>query len=182
MKSRAMTFAPGLAVKAAAGVTFINAICSGAAIVAGAIASTVVAFAQDARAEATPYCAELKELNNYAMSRQRFAPIIGPPRSGDYRETSLPLTGWSNCAMYGSNTYTCDSAEFKSHEEVVKAQQRIAQDILSCFDGTWAESAEQMGPDFVVLHPKLGPASITLSLDETDSKTHIVRLILFLRR
>ena len=64
----------------------------------------------------------------------------------------------------------------------MKAQQRIAQDILSCFDGTWAEAPEQMGPDFVVLHPKLGPASITLSLDETDSKTHIVRLILFLRR
>jgi hypothetical protein len=39
-----------------------------------------------------------------------------------------------------------------------------------------------MGPDFVVLHPKLGPASITLNLDETDRGAHLVRLILFLRR
>jgi hypothetical protein len=116
------------------------------------------------------------------MTRQRFAPIIGMPRSGNYRETSLPLPGWANCAVYGSNTYTCDSAELASRDEAVKVQQKIAQEILSCFDGTWAESSEQIGPDFVVLHPKLGPVSITLNLGETDSKTHIVSLILFLRR
>jgi hypothetical protein len=34
----------------------------------------------------------------------------------------------------------------------------------------------------VVLHPKLGPASITLNLDESDEGGHLVRLILFLRR
>jgi hypothetical protein len=79
-------------------------------------------------------------------------------------------------------TYTCDSPEFKSHEEAATTQRQIAQDILSCFDGTWAEAPEQMGPDFIVLHPKLGPASITLNLGETDANTHIVSFILFLRR
>jgi hypothetical protein len=132
--------------------------------------------------ESIPYCPELKELNNYAMSQRRFAPIIGMSKEGNYRATSLPLTGWTNCAFYGMTSYTCDSTELKSHEEAAKAQQRIAQEILDCFAGTWAEAPEQMGPDFVVLHPKLGPASITLNLDETEGGRHLVRLILFLRR
>jgi hypothetical protein len=132
--------------------------------------------------ESVPYCQELKELNNYAMSQRRFAPIIGAPKEGNYRATSLPLTGWINCAFYGTTTYTCDSIELKSHEEAAKAQRRIAQDILDCFASTWAQAPEQMGPDFVVLHPKLGPASITLNLDQTEGGRRLVRLILFLRR
>jgi hypothetical protein len=116
------------------------------------------------------------------MSQRRFAPIIGMPKEGNYRATSLPLTGWLNCAFYGTTTYTCDSTELTSHEEAAKAEQRIAQEILDCFAGTWAQAPEQMGPDFVVLHPKLGPASITLNLDETEGRRHLVRLILFLRR
>jgi hypothetical protein len=132
--------------------------------------------------ESIPYCQELKELNNYAMSQRRFAPVIGMPKKGNYRATSLPLSGWLNCAFYGTTTYTCDSTELASHEEAAKAQQRIAQEILDCFAGTWAQAPEQMGPDFVVLHPKLGPASITLNLDETEGGRHLVRLILFLRR
>jgi hypothetical protein len=153
-----------------------------AVVGAAIVASTALSFAQGARSEAITYCAELKELNNYAMSSQRFAPIIGQPRSGNYNEAKLSLPGWKNCAFYGTRTYTCDSQELKSQEEAAKAQQRIAQEILTCFDGTWAEAPEQMGPDFIVLHPKLGPASITINLGETDSKTHIVSLIMFLRR
>ncbi len=132
--------------------------------------------------ELAPYCAELKELNNYAMTRQRFAPITGKPRAGNYRDANLVLTGWTDCAVYGNTTYTCDSAEVKTREEAARAQQRLTKEILACFGGTWAEASEQMGPDFVVLHPKLGSASITLSLDQTDSKTYLVRLVLFLRR
>jgi hypothetical protein len=132
--------------------------------------------------EPIPYCQELKELNNYAMSQRRFAPIIGMPKEGNYRATSLTLTGWINCAFYGTTTYTCDSTELKSHDEAARAQQRIAQETLDCFEGTWAKAPDQMGTDFVVLHPKLGPASITLNLDETDGGGHLVRLILFLRR
>jgi hypothetical protein len=141
---------------------------------------TVPSLAQSS--ESVPYCHELKELNNYAMSQRRFAPIIGVPKEGNYRATSLPLTGWTNCAFYGTTSYTCDSAQLKSHEEAARVQQQIAQEILDCFAGTWAEAPEQMGPDFVVLHPKLGPASITLNLDETEGGRRLVRLILFLRR
>src|SRR5215475_12722676 len=151
-----------------------------AALIAIIFGWTIPSSAQSP--ESVPYCQELKELNNYAMSQRRFAPIIGAPKEGNYRATSLPLTGWINCAFYGTTTYTCNSAELKSHEEAAKAQQRIAQEILDCFAGTWAQAPEQMGPDFVVLHPKLGPASITLNLDETEGGRHLVRLILFLRR
>jgi hypothetical protein len=158
------------------------AISAMGAVVAGFVAAIAPSFAQNrSSATAIPYCAELKELNNYAMSQRRFAPIIGMPKEGNYRTTSLPLTGWTNCAFYGTTSYTCDSTELKSHEEAARAQQRIAPEILGCFAGTWAEAPEQMGPDFVVLHPKLGPASITLNLDETG-RGHLVRLILFLRR
>jgi hypothetical protein len=165
-----------------ANVGLISAVLAAAAFVAVLVVTVAPTSAQNAPSTAAPYCPELKELNNYAMTSQRFAPIIGPARTGNYRDTRLPLTGWTNCALYGTSTYTCDSMELKSHAEAATAQQRIAREILSCFDGTWAEAPEQAGPDFVVLHPKLGPASITLNLDETDAKTHIVRFILFLRR
>jgi hypothetical protein len=127
------------------------------------------------------YCEELKQLNNLAMSKGRFAPVIGSPREGNYYETKLPLTGWTNCAFYGPATYTCDSPDYKTEQEAKAGQSQIADDILACFAGTWAEAPEQTSRDFLVLHPKLGPASITLNLDRTDGG-HIVRLILFLRR
>jgi hypothetical protein len=141
-----------------------------------AAVATAAALAQDA-----PYCADLKELSNLAMSQRRFAPIIGAPREGNFRETTLPLTGWVNCAFYGTASYTCDSPDLKTRQDAVAAQRRIANEILACFAGTWAEAPEQASADFLVLHPKLGPASITLNLDQTDSG-HIVRLIMFLRR
>src|SRR5262245_46427743 len=123
------------------------------ALVAMIFGSTIPSLAQSP--ESVSYCQELKELNNYAMNQRRFAPIVGLPKEGNYRATSLLLTGWINCAFYGTTTYTCDSTELKSHEEAARAQQRIAQEILDCFAGAWAWAPEQMGPDFVVLHPKL---------------------------
>ena len=143
------------------------------------VASAGAVLAQSA--SDLPYCADLKQLNNLAMSRGRFAPIIGQPREGNFRDTTLPLTGWMNCAFYGATTYTCDSPAFETAQDAMEAQSRIAKDILACFAGTWAEAPEQTSTDFLVLHPKLGPASVTLNLDRTG-KGHIVRLILFLRR
>ena len=143
------------------------------------VASTGAVLAQGA--SEVPYCADLKQLNNFAMSQGRFAPIIGKSREGNFRETTLPLTGWMNCAFYGATTYTCDSPAFETAQDAIEAQSRIAKDILACFAGTWAEAPEQTSTDFLVLHPKLGPASITLNLDRND-KGHIVRFILFLRR
>ena len=147
--------------------------------IAAVLALAVAVLAQGAAD--VPYCADLKELNNLAMSQGRFAPIIGGPREGNFRETRLALTGWMNCAFYGATTYTCDSPVFETAQGAIEAQRRIAKEILACFAGTWAEAPEQTSTDFLVLHPKLGPASITLNLDRTD-KGRIVRFILFLRR
>jgi hypothetical protein len=171
---------PALRVSASVGV--VRVLLTVATFVAALGVPIAPIFAQNAPVTAVPYCPELKELNNYEMSSQRFAPIIGPARTGNYRDTRLPLPGWTNCAFYGNTTYTCDSVELKSRAEAVAVQQRIAREILDCFAGTWAEAPEQAGPDFVVLHPKLGPTSVTLNLDETNTKGHIVRLIIFLRR
>ena len=62
------------------------------AIIVGTLGPTVTAFAQIAQTQTIPYCGELKELNNYAMSQRRFAPIVGQPRNGNYRETKLSLS------------------------------------------------------------------------------------------
>jgi hypothetical protein len=145
-------------------------------------ASVGVALAQEAPADVAPYCSGLRMLNNFAMSRERFSSIIGKPRDGNFRDTTLSLTGWNNCSIYGQTTYTCDSPELKTAADAVAAQSRIAREILACFGGTWSAAPEQTSPGFLVLHPKLGPASITLSLDQTDAMGHIVRLILFIRR
>jgi hypothetical protein len=76
------------------------------------VASTGVVLAQSA--SDLPYCADLKQLNNLAMSQGRFAPIVGKSREGNFRETTLPLTGSMNCAFYGARTYTCDSPAFET--------------------------------------------------------------------
>ena len=148
---------------------------------AALVASTVAGIAQNAPLESAPYCCDLKHITNLAMTRERFASIIGKPRAGNFRDTSMPLAGWKDCSFYGPATYTCDSHEFRTAEEAEQAQIKTAQQIMACL-GTWAEAKEQMSGGFVVLHPSLGPASITLNLDETDSKEHILRLIIFIRR
>jgi hypothetical protein len=124
----------------------------------------------------------LKQIANLAMTRERFASIIGKPREGNYRDTTLPLPGWNDCSFYGAATYTCDSHAMRTAEEARSAQTRTAQEILACLGPTWAEAPDQSAIDFIVLHPALGPASITLSLDQTETREHVVRLTLFLRR
>lgn len=141
----------------------------------------MAALAKDVPSKTGSYCAELRHITNLTMTRERFASIIGKAREGNFRDTILSLTGWKDCSFYGPATYTCDSHELKTAAEAEKAQTTTAQQIIACL-GTWDEATEQSGPDFIVLHPRLGPASITLNLDETDKKGHVVRLTLFLRR
>lgn len=145
------------------------------------VASTAAALAQGFPSETVPYCAELKHITNLAMTRERFASIIGKAREGNFRDTTFPLTGWKDCSFYGPTTYTCDSPELNSAAEAEKAETTTAQQIVACLDA-WNEAKEQSGPNFIVLHPRLGPASITLNLDETDIGRFVVRLTLFLRR
>jgi hypothetical protein len=146
------------------------------------VASTATALAQGAPSEAAPYCPDLKRVAALASAADRFASISGKPREGNFRDTSLPLTGWKDCSLYGPATYTCDSQALKTAEEAEQAQARTVDQILSCFAGTWLEIKDRSSPRYAVLHPARGAASITLSIDENDDKEFVVRLTLFLRR
>jgi hypothetical protein len=135
------------------------------------------ALAQDA----APYCGDLKRVASLASARDRFASIAGKPREGNFSDTVLPLSGWKDCSLYGSGMYTCDSPGLPTKSEAEKAQARTTDEILSCFAGSWLEIKDRSSPGYVVLHPARGPASITLSIDEGDSKEFIVRMTLFVR-
>jgi hypothetical protein len=141
------------------------------------VISSTVAFAQDA----APYCGDLKRVASLASARDRFASIAGKPREGNFSDTVLPLSGWKDCSLYGTGMYTCDSPGLTTKSEAEKAQARATDEILSCFTGSWLEIKDRSSPGYVVLHPARGPASITLSIDEGDSKELIVRMTLFVR-
>src|SRR5262245_13426625 len=91
---------------------------------------TTTAIAQDR--PGAPYCAELKRVAQLALSASRFASITGAPREGSFRATTLSLTGWKDCTLYGEAMYTCDSQGFAGAEEAAKAQAQITDQILSC--------------------------------------------------
>src|SRR5262245_38463764 len=68
------------------------------------------------------YCAELRQVTALAAGKDRFAPIAGKPREGNYLDTTLSLPGWKDCSLYGPRTYTCDSAELPSLAAAEAAQ------------------------------------------------------------
>jgi len=177
-----MAFTSGIWLMNAASVRFINALHPAPVIVAAFVASTAVSLAQDPRSEAAPYCADLKRVTALATARDRFAAIAGKPREGNFRATTLSLTGWKDCSLYGAATYTCDSQSVPTAADAEQVQDKMADQILSCFAGAWLEIKDRSSPGYVVLHPASGPASITLSLDEGDNKEFLVRLTLFIRR
>jgi len=139
------------------------------------------ALAQDAPAGGAPYCADLKRVAALASARDRFASIAGKPREGNFSDTILPMTGWIDCSLYGSGMYTCDSRPLPTKQDAEKAQARAADQILSCFAGSWLEIKDRSSPGYVVLHPVRGPASITLRIDESDTREFVVRMTLFVR-
>ena len=116
-----------------------------------------------------------------AITSGKFASITGQPREGNFLDTSLPLTGWKNCSLYGRATYTCDSNEFKTPGEATQAQAVALEQIKSCLGEQWAEAEDRSSLGYRVLHTKAGPVSITLSTDETDRHGHVVRIIIFVR-
>jgi len=140
--------------------------------------STATTAAQDAPA----YCSELQQIVSLAMTKGRFSDIAGKPQQGDFHDTSLPLAGWSNCSVHGASTYTCDSAEVDTTEQVEAAQAAILQQVKACLGAGWSEADGRSSPSHVVLHSALRPVSITLSMDATDNKTQVVHLIVFIRR
>lgn len=144
--------------------------------------SATMAAAQAPGPASVPYCDEVKQIANLAMTRDRFASILGKPREGNFRGTNLPLTGWNDCAFYGTGYYTCDSSPFKTVEDAQQALAKISRDILVCLGKTWTKVDEESSADYAVLHPLLGPTSIALNLDQTNDGQHLVRFSLFLRR
>jgi hypothetical protein len=152
------------------------------AVLTAALASASgIASAQNAGSAVPPYCPDLQRVVALAMTSERFAPISGQPREGNFLDTSLPLTGWKNCSLYGRGTYTCDSNEFKTSEEASQAQATALEQIKTCLGETWAEAEERSSPGYRVLHTSVAPVSITLSTDEIDRKGHVVRIIVFVR-
>ena len=141
------------------------------------VVTSAGAVAQDA----APYCADLKRVASLASARDHFASIAGKPREGNFSDTVLPLTGWTDCSLYGFGMYTCDSQPLRSKDEAERAQVKTADEVLSCFAGSWLEIKDRSSPGYVVLHPARGSASITLSIDENDNKEFIVRMTLFVR-
>jgi hypothetical protein len=139
-------------------------------------------WAQDIGSEAPSYCSDLQRVTSLAMTRERFAPIAGKPREGNFLETSLALTGWNNCALYGAATYTCDSLALGSAQDAERAQAELLRQIKACLGEGWAETTDRSSPSYVVLHHALRPVSITLSTDQTDDRRHIVHLNIFVRR
>ena len=66
--------------------------------------------------------------------------------------------------------------------EAEEARRDMLYDVKSCLGAGWAEAAERSSPSYVVLQNAARPVSITLSTDQTDSKRHVVRLTVFVRR
>ena len=152
------------------------------AMLALALASwPAAALAQSPRSQAPPYCFDLSRILDLAVTKERFASIAGRPRPGDFRDASLILAGWKD-SLYGAATYTCDSAEMDTAEDADEARRDILDRVKSCLGAGWAEAAERSSPSYVVLHNAARPVSITLSADQTESKRHVVRLTVFVRR
>ena len=143
--------------------------------------ATGLGFAQSPMAAAS-YCESVKQVAGHALHAGRFSSIAGAPRDGSFSDTTLPLTGWSGCSLYGATTYTCDSSMLPNAEAAENAQARIIDEILSCFAGTWLHVLDRSSPGYAVLHPAQGAVSITLSIDEADKEQFVVRLTLFIRR
>lgn len=151
-----------------------------------AVLALLAAIASAAAQETSPgvgiYCPDLKRLTALAISDNQFAAIAGKLREGSFRDTTLPLRGWKDCALYGATTYSCDSHELKTAREAKDALAKTTDQILRCLAGAWVEIKERSSPAYAVLHPARGAASITLNIDENDKKENLVRFTLFLRR
>jgi|SRR5437899_6353885 len=153
------------------------------AILALAIASLpATALAQSARPQPPSYCFDLSRIVDLAVTKERFSSIAGRSRQGDVRNANLVLPDWKNCSLNGAATYTCDSAEMESAAEADKARVATLDQVKSCLGAGWVEAAERSSPNYVVLHNAVRPVAITLSTEQTDSKRHVVRLTVFLRR
>jgi hypothetical protein len=97
------------------------------------------------------FCADLKRVTLLALTRERFSTITGSAREGSFFDTTLPLSGWKDCSLYGSRTYTCDSHDLASADQAVERQSATVADIKSCLGAGWTEDHERASPTYVVV-------------------------------
>ncbi|HEX9464643.1 MAG TPA: hypothetical protein VGB82_18745 [Alphaproteobacteria bacterium] len=142
------------------------------------VALGVTAAAQ----EAAPYCAELDRIAGLANTTEKFSAIAGPPRDGDFSDTTLPLGGWVDCSVYGPRTYSCDSVSYGSTAAAEKAIEEAAQQIATCPGGAWRRRPQQSSPSYQILTHAKAPISMTLSTAESGDTSFVIRLIVFTRR
>jgi hypothetical protein len=155
--------------------------CRAPACIRAAMMASILAGAT-ARADELPaYCGELRQLASAALTKDKFAGIIGKPRAGNYLDTTVALLGWEDCAFYGTRTYTCDSAAFRTAEESDRAFANIVGEVKACLRDGWAKDQSRASPGYVVLHDNHQMAAITINTDRREKGEFIVRLILFLR-
>jgi len=126
------------------------------------------------------YCPDLQRLVTLALTKERFATIAGKQREGDVLDTTLPLTGWKDCSVYGARTYTCDSQSFGSADEVAKAQTVILGEIKTCLGEGWTEDDDRSSPVYAVVRSSRVPVSMTVATN-AEADGYVVRLTLFLR-
>jgi hypothetical protein len=131
-------------------------------------------------ADAAAYCPDLKRLAALAATKARFAGIAGRPREGNFIETTLPLAGWRNCAIYGLRSYTCDSDKVATAAAAENRQATILKEVKECLGKEWSEVEDRSSSNYVVLHDAKSPTSITLSTDLGEGG-HLVHLVIFAR-
>src|SRR5262249_6689608 len=131
--------------------------------------------------EQAAYCPVLRDVAALVRAKDRFASIIGQPREGNFRNTTLPLPGWADCSFYGTRTYACDSQPLGSADAAALAFAKTLGDVKSCLRDGWGEDQSRASPGYAVIHDDRQVAAITISMDQTDENEHVVRLTLFLR-
>jgi hypothetical protein len=127
------------------------------------------------------WCPDLERVIDLTAAKDKFAYIAGPPREGDFRDTTMPLVGWRDCSLYGTRTYICESPGFKTAAEAEQALATLIEQVKDCLGETWSKDDDRSSPVYAVLHGAQDPAAMTLGTDTTQNGDHIVRLTVFFR-
>jgi hypothetical protein len=139
--------------------------------------------AAPALAEETSYCPDLQHIILLAAGPDKFESIKGKLREGSFHETSRPLSGWHDCAVYGDKTYACNSEDIATADGAEGRLNSTVRQVNACFgEGWWQNDAARTSSLYVVLHHPVGLATMTISTDEDRKNVHVVRLIMFLAR
>jgi len=138
--------------------------------------------AQDLHAaDAAAYCPDLKRVVTLALTKEKFSTLAGTPREGNFFDTTLALTGWRECSVYGDRTYTCDYQSFGSAEEAARIRAAITDEIKTCLGEGWVEDHDRSSPTYAVVRSSRLPVSMTIATNADGTDSHVVRLTLFLR-